>query len=105
MQIQLKQVEIVSALKQYITQKGIDLSGKEVSISFTAGRKEGGITADLSIEDSEIPGFSGPEPVALSLVSSHPIPDAPVGLSPTVADAVVEVVDEPVVAKSVSLFN
>ena len=104
MQIQLKQTEIVIALKQYITQQGIDLTGKEVSITFTAGRKESGISADLAIDDIDIPGFSSSvgEPVSLALVpdtGSHAAPE-PVGL-PEIAVA------EPVepVAKSVSLFN
>ena len=57
MQIQLKQTEIIAALKQYITSQGINLVGKEVTISFTAGRKESGVTADLVIEDAGIPGF------------------------------------------------
>jgi hypothetical protein len=58
MQIQLKQSEIIAALKQYINSQGISLAGKEVSISFTAGRKEAGITADISIDDVAIPGFT-----------------------------------------------
>ena len=58
MQIQLKQTEIIAALKQYISGQGISLAGKTVSISFTAGRKESGIIADLSIEEVAIPGFS-----------------------------------------------
>lgn len=52
MDIQLKQKEITEALKQFIVSQGISLTGKSVSISFTAGRKESGITADISIEDS-----------------------------------------------------
>lgn len=56
MQIQLKQPEIVSALKQFISSQGISLLGKNVDISFTAGRKEAGLSADISIEDAEIPG-------------------------------------------------
>jgi hypothetical protein len=58
MQIQLKQTEIIAALKQYISSQGISLAGKTVTISFTAGRKESGIIADLSIEEVSIPGFS-----------------------------------------------
>lgn len=56
MQIQLKQVEIIAALKAYITGKGFDLVGKTTDISFTAGRKDAGLTADISIEDTQIPG-------------------------------------------------
>ena len=56
MQIQLKQAEIVEALKQYITGKGINLTGKAFTVSFTAGRKEAGLSADVGIEDADIPG-------------------------------------------------
>lgn len=65
MQIQLRQTEIIAALKQYIMAQGISLAGKEVEIAFTAGRKEAGITADVSIED-----LSG----AVVLVSANPVP-------------------------------
>ena len=59
MQIQLKQNEIVAALKQYITKQGIDLSSKLVEIRFTAGRKESGISADVEIEElGDIPGYT-----------------------------------------------
>lgn len=61
MQIQLKQAEIVVALKDYISKKGIDLSGKTVDIAFTASRKDAGLTADLSIEDLGIPAFTAEE--------------------------------------------
>lgn len=61
MQIQLKQVEIVDALKQYVTRQGFDLAGKTVIIGFTAGRKESGLSADISIEDVQIPGTDGAE--------------------------------------------
>lgn len=65
MQIQLKQTEIIAALKQYIGTQGINLNGKTVDISFTAGRKEAGITADISIEDAgSIPGFTDAADVA-----------------------------------------
>jgi hypothetical protein len=59
MQIQLKQAEIRVALCDYITKKGIDLSGKTVDIAFTSSRKpEAGLIADLSIEDMGIPPFT-----------------------------------------------
>ena len=51
MQIQLKQTEIETALKDYIQKQGIQLQGRAVIIDFTNGRKENGITADLSISD------------------------------------------------------
>jgi len=81
MQIQLKQTEIVTALKQYIHNQGINLTGKEVTIAFTAGRKESGISAELTIEDSSIPGFSEADsvvaPVTLTVVPSDSGNDRP----------------------------
>lgn len=59
MLIQLKQLEIVAALKQYIAQQGINLTNKDVKIAFTAGRKESGISADVEIEElADIPGYT-----------------------------------------------
>lgn len=85
MQIQLKQSEIITALKQYITSQGINLTNKDVTISFTAGRKEAGVTADLLIEDSSIPGFEDD--------------DQPVEAKPVVAAVqVLKPVEEPVAA-------
>lgn len=55
MQISLNQPEIEEAIQQYLTRQGIALCGKDVSIVFTARRKEAGISADVSIEDTEIP--------------------------------------------------
>ena len=52
MQIQLKQREIEEALKMFISQQGISLAGKSVEIEFTSGRKDNGLSAELTIEDS-----------------------------------------------------
>lgn len=57
MQVQLKQTEIITALKQYISGQGISLQGKTVDMAFTAGRKESGITVEISIDDAGIPDF------------------------------------------------
>ena len=54
MQIQLKQSEIVEALKQYIVTKGISLAGKTVEVGFTAGRTPTGLTSEITIEDAEL---------------------------------------------------
>lgn len=59
MQIQLRQAEIEKALKAYITGLGIDLSGKTFTITFTSGRKDNGLSADIEFEDAApIPGYS-----------------------------------------------
>lgn len=57
MQINLKQAEIEVALKNYVSHQGISLYARDVAITFTAGRKESGISAEITIEDSDIPGF------------------------------------------------
>jgi hypothetical protein len=105
MQIQLKQTEIIAALKQYIVGQGINLTGKDVSISFTAGRKESGIIADLVIEDASIPGFSDTpvqETPVLSVVSA-------VAETPKVETQATEPTETPAeeapAAKTTSLFN
>jgi len=108
MQIQLKQNEIVTALKQYISGQGISLDGKDVKISFTAGRKESGITADLVIEDVAIPGYTNEpaEEVAkaavLALVPSQAPAPPDVGQDPVPEPAVVEEVVKP---STSSLFS
>lgn len=108
MQINLKQTEITEALQQYIAQKGIDLRGKTVDIAFTAGRKEGGLTAEINIEDQDIPGYStGVDPVQLALV-----PAGVVAAIDAAAEALAEPQPEPVAekefpveAKTTSLFS
>lgn len=62
MQIILQQSEIAKALKLYIVKQGINTSGKDVSMSFTAGRKEQGISVQINIEDADIPGFGSEDP-------------------------------------------
>lgn len=51
MQIQIKQKEITDAVTDYIQRQGFNLEGKKVTVSFTAGRKEGGIYADIYINE------------------------------------------------------
>lgn len=51
MQIHLKQLEIEAALRQFISQQGINLVGKTVEIAFTSGRKDNGLSAEVTIED------------------------------------------------------
>lgn len=50
MLITLKQKEIEAALRMLITASGVSLAGKTVDITFTAGRKEAGLSAEVSIE-------------------------------------------------------
>ena len=111
MQIQLKQTEIIAALKQYITSQGISLNGKSVDISFTAGRKEAGITADISIEDvgSPIPGFEDAQEDAakpvLTVVPAAPEPKAAEEPAPAVEEPPFATEDTAVAKTPTSLFN
>lgn len=107
MQINLKQTEITQALRQYVTQQGIDLTDKTVDISFIAGRKEGGLTAEINIEDQDIPGFSGNvvQPVQLSLVGTA---ESEIVAAEPAGPGAVEIVAKqefPVEQKTTSLFS
>jgi len=66
MQITLKQREIEAALRLYVTNNGINLNGKTVEIGFTAGRKEGGLIADISIEDTNQADEAPVKPVVIA---------------------------------------
>jgi hypothetical protein len=53
MRIQLKQSDIETALKAYIAAQGINVAGKEITITFSAIRKGGpAVAADLDIHDA-----------------------------------------------------
>lgn len=52
MQVNLNQAEIESAIKLYIGEQGIDLYGKAIEISFTAGRGSNRLTAEVDIQFS-----------------------------------------------------
>jgi hypothetical protein len=54
MQIQLKQSEIKAAIFDYLTSQGIDMAVKQVNITFTAGRKGSGISAEVDIQDDQM---------------------------------------------------
>lgn len=89
--INLKQTEIEQALRAYVASQGISLHGKDLTISFTAGRRESGISAEISIDDVEIPGYTNDTHLetqmakapVLSLAATAPVeppvPEEPVG--------------------------
>lgn len=51
MKVELKQPEIIDALKGYLTSQGINVTGKSVQVTFTAGRKESGLSAEINITE------------------------------------------------------
>ena len=69
--INLKQTEIEQALRAYVVSQGISLYGRALAISFTAGRRESGISAEISIDDVEIPGFTNDVYVAEAPVAAE----------------------------------
>lgn len=98
--INLKQSEIELALRAYVVSQGISLHGKDLSISFTAGRRESGISAEISIDDVEIPGYTD----SVAVVEAAPIAAPVVTLVQPVAVEAPEVVAEvaaPAVAEAV----
>jgi hypothetical protein len=99
MDIKLNQAEIIEAIEQYVGKQGISLANKHLGVVFTAGRKESGLSADLTITDAEIPGFTSAAPVAIATASvatveteaakATPVAEAQVGATAASA-AVVE---------------
>lgn len=63
MQIHLKQREIEAALRMFVSQQGISLVGKTVEVVFTSGRKDNGLSAELTIEDAGT--CTSPAPLAV----------------------------------------
>lgn len=72
MRIQLVQAEIEEALSDFIVKQGINLTGKDLQISFTNGRGNNGVTADLDIEPSQ--EGRAPRSTVLHAVESTPAP-------------------------------
>lgn len=75
MQVQLKQREIEESVKGYLVKQGINLTGKSVTVGFTAGRSDRGLTAEIDIEGDEatyIP--NGPINRGTQFPPLHPVP-------------------------------
>lgn len=72
MRIQLVQAEIEEALSDFIVKQGINLTGKDLQISFTNGRGNNGVTADLDIEPSQ--EGRAPRSTVLHAVEATPAP-------------------------------
>lgn len=104
MLIQLRQSEIEEALKMYVVSQGFSLNNKTVDISFTSGRKDNGVSADLDINDTGAAIPSGPvnrtfaaEPIQMP---SLPVLSEP---GPLMNDDDAEVPDTPVAAVEVKV--
>jgi hypothetical protein len=71
MQITLNQAEIESVIISYISDQGISITGKSVSVSLTAGRGVNGMTASINITDTK------PESTCEDTVTNEPDTDIP----------------------------
>ncbi len=105
MKIYLEQIEIVQALQQYISEQGINLAGKQVDVSFTAGRKDAGLTAEVDIQDAAKANLAR---IAIKRTSPT-TEDGPKELKAEPEDEVLTVEDQaegdPTPAKTTSLFS
>lgn len=102
MQIQLKQTEIIAALKGYIASQGINLAGKNVEISFTASRGAAGIVADIEINDAAQAAVAG---IAAIAPMPNIVAQAAVAAPEAVAVAEEATSSETKAAPAASLFN
>lgn len=99
MNIIIKQKEIEAGIKLFLLQQGIQLVGKSTEISFTAGRKDSGLSAEIEINDvagavSIVDTMIGQQvPVAPVIL----VPEAPV-VPPAIAQAAKELGVEVVAA-------
>ena len=94
--INLKQTEIEQALRAYVISQGISLHGKDLTISFTAGRRESGISAEISIDDVEIPGYSNDVYMADEVPVAKDVVVQPAPVAATVTSAEVQEEPQPV---------
>lgn len=92
MQIILKQKDIEQALTLYLRDQGINLTNKSLSVSWTAGRKESGITAEIDIEEIPESAKNNSIPI-MNRREAQPEPE-PVVSAPTI-NAEVLTDDEP----------
>lgn len=72
MQVTLKQPDIEQALKDHIANLGVNLVGKTVSMTFTAGRKTAGISVELNIDDAAAPSLGERPTIVTSIDKAVP---------------------------------
>ena len=73
MQIQIKENELLQAIKLYLASMGLNVAGKKVDAVFSMTRKPAGITADVQITEVFIPGFSDTAAEAAEAVRQEPV--------------------------------
>lgn len=93
MQITLKQRDIEQALKLFVVSQGISLANKTVQMAFTAGRKEGGLTVEIDLEESDESQAEAVATLDATVEKSTPYKDMP---KAAVVTSATEVLDTPV---------
>ena len=90
MKIALNQSEVVAAIRGYVEAQGIDMSGKQLDVTFTSGRKGNGITADLDIYVGDAAPAVGEASLGEAVVTEVAITEATQEDVPADAPEVVE---------------
>ena len=111
MKLHLKQHEITAAITMYLADQGIRVSNKLIGVSFTAGRKNSGLSAEVSIEDAvceQAPTIE--EVLAFEQIPVLNIPEVDEVQEPDFPNAATELLnsmpaDIPVPIKTTSLFS
>ena len=108
MKIEFNEQEIVAGLHLYIQQQGINLTDKDVSVTFTNGRKENGLSAEVTIDVHTLassliaPTETQKVPAVSKVTSPEPVTEVPVEEAVTTAPDTVATEPE---APKQSLFS
>lgn len=106
MKIQLEENEITLAVKAHLTEQGINLAGKTVTIEYRAGRGDNGTTAEVNIDSSPLPDFFAADEAAAAAISTAAGKGTPAAKPATVLKAVANKVEQkPVEAKPNGVFE
>ena len=109
MRITLNENEIKEALVQYVSGHGVDVTGRKVEVSLTAGRGVNGHTADIDIlnaTDAPIASASlQPAVKALSEDAHKPILEHPAPKLSLLDEVAAMDVEEAAQVKAASIFN
>ena len=107
MNIIIKQKEIEAGIKLYLLQQGIQLIGKSTEISFTAGRKDSGLSAEIEINDKEgvtsvVDSMIQQQAPVAPVIAPVPAPIIPPAIAQAAEELSVELVAAPFFAPEVA---
>ena len=99
MKIQIKEPEIIAAITEYLSQQGIRTLNKDITVSFTAGRKNTGLSAEVNIEEMAFIAQSPEEVAYQQTVDNDSITEEEVLAFSAIPRVEIEEVIEPTVNK------